>query len=204
MGLTAILEVVRRTEADQVKAIEQRAVEQAGQISAEAEPEAEQAREEARLKEVMPAHKERARIIHHARLESLRLTGNVREALIDAVLNQARGHLAGLRSDPEYPPVLARLTREALEALQGSVAGARLEADPRDRTLLEGILDQLDARPAVIYGLECWGGVIAKSGDERVIVLNTLESRLEQAGPYLRRHLAAWFESNKHERLRLW
>jgi vacuolar-type H+-ATPase subunit E/Vma4 len=100
--------------------------------------------------------------------------------------------------------VLARLTDEAMAALQGSPAGAQLEADPRDRVLLESILRELDAQLTVKYNLECWGGVIAKSSDERVVVLNTLESRLEQATPYLHRHLAAWFESNDRERLRLW
>jgi vacuolar-type H+-ATPase subunit E/Vma4 len=45
--------------------------------------------------------------------------------------------------------------------------------------------------------LNTWGGLIAASADGRVVVINTLEARLEQALPFLRRHLAAYFEEEK-------
>jgi vacuolar-type H+-ATPase subunit E/Vma4 len=45
--------------------------------------------------------------------------------------------------------------------------------------------------------LNCWGGLTAKSEDGRVVVINTLESRLERATAFLRRHLAALFEEEQ-------
>jgi hypothetical protein len=68
-----------------------------------------------------------------------------------------------------------------------------LEVDPRDKYLLESVIDDLALAASICDGPNCWGGPIAKSADERVIVSNTLEARLERATPYLRRCLAAQF-----------
>lgn len=85
--------------------------------------------------------------------------------------------------------------------------GAFLHADLRDRVCLDNILQELSlavddasiggpwpAELRIIYDLETWGGVVAKSADGKIVVINTLEARLERAEPYLRHYLAAWFE----------
>ena len=146
------------------------------------------------------AYRERARIIHRARLETMQIAGNTRKELVDAALEQARGRLAGFRTDPRYPEVLRNLLQQALSELNGSggksleAASACLEADPRDRPLLDALLEELDLNLAVGYSIQCWGGLIARSENGRVAVINTLEARLERAIPYLRSHLAALFE----------
>lgn len=197
MSLEAILAAIRASGQRQVDENEQRAQDQAKAILADAREEAEVLRREARERAVMPAYRERARIIHRARMERLREAGDAREAAIDTALERASQCLAGLRADPGYPAILRRLTEEALSELQGSledVSRARLEADPRDEALLQRILCELDLKLCVDYRLNCWGGLIARSVDGRVVVINTLESRLERAMPALRRCLAALFE----------
>jgi vacuolar-type H+-ATPase subunit E/Vma4 len=94
--------------------------------------------------------------------------------------------------------VLGTLAEEALtELASGGAGNARLLADPRDRSLLKSILDDLKLDLPVNYELNCWGGLIAKSEDGRVVVINTFESRLERATAFLRRHLAALFEEEQ-------
>jgi vacuolar-type H+-ATPase subunit E/Vma4 len=98
--------------------------------------------------------------------------------------------------------MLRRLMDGALAELRGSLREekqARLEADPRDRVLLESILLNMGLDPPVSYEIDCWGGLIAKSEDGRVVVLNTLEARLERATPYLRRYLGALFGGEQPE-----
>jgi vacuolar-type H+-ATPase subunit E/Vma4 len=144
-----------------------------------------------------PAAREQARITHRARLNALRQLGEAREALIDTALDQTRGRLSGLRADEIYPTVYRHLVEEALSALNVSAGNSPkvfLQVDPRDQKLLEAHLKQLEWEVPVNYDLECWGGVIAKSEDHRVIVINTLEARLDKAAAYLRRYLAALFE----------
>jgi V/A-type H+/Na+-transporting ATPase subunit E len=198
MGLQAILEKIRDSGDVQLQEIEQGAQTQVNGILAQARAEAHQVEEDACAEASAPAIAERARILHRARLESLRIVGDVREDLVDTALSRARERLASLRADPSYPSALHALTDEALAEL-ASGGQAQLLADPRDRSLLNNILDDLKLDLSVSYKLNCWGGLIAKSADGRVVVINTFESRLERATSFLRRHLAALFEEEQSE-----
>lgn len=199
MSLQAILEKIHAAGEAQIKDIERENQAQVGEVLARARMEAHQIEEDARAASSAPAARERARIIHHARLEALRMVGNVREELVDAALTQTRERLATIRANPSYVDVLRQLTREALTELTapGREENAVLVADPRDRTLLEDILADLDLH--VSYDLTCWGGLIAKSKDGRVVAINTLEARLERAIPFLRGYLAALFEEERSD-----
>ena len=202
MSLLAILEVIRTSGQAQVHKIEESAYRQVHEMRVNARMDAERIADETCSVTAAPAYRERARILHHARLEALQITGNVRETLVDTALDQTRGHLEGLRTDATYPEVLQRLTQEALDELSGSLdktSQIRLEADPRDQELLENILSGIGLNLEVSYRLNCWGGLIAKSHDNRVVVINTLQARLERATPYLRRYLAALFENEREE-----
>ena len=110
--------------------------------------------------------------------------------------------MAGIRSDPVYPMVLRRLIQETMAELEGTLEDihlSQLEADPRDRELLEQILEDMRLDLSIEYGLNCWGGLVAKSNDGRVVIINTLEARFNRAAPFLRRHLAALFEVQQAE-----
>lgn len=202
MSLLAILDAIRASGQAEVCEIEDTARRQIHEMRATARLEGERIAAESSSSAAAPAVRERARILQRARLEALQIAGNKREGLVDAALDQARGHLEGLRTDAAYPAVLERLTREALGELERSredLSSAQLEVDPRDRELMEGILHALGLNLGASYSLNCWGGLIVKSQDGRVVVINTLEARLERATPYLRRYLARLFESEHQE-----
>jgi vacuolar-type H+-ATPase subunit E/Vma4 len=200
MSLEVILEAIRLDGDAQVGDIERGAETQVNEILATARMEAEEIEESAWNDAASPAAKERARILHRARLEAMRIVGQAREGLVDVALEQTKATLAGLRGERIYPDVLCRLLEEALAELAatiGNTGRARLEADPRDRDLLERMLRHLVLDVTVNYTLDCWGGLNAQSEDGRIAVTNHLESRLERALSYLRRYLAAWFEDGQ-------
>jgi vacuolar-type H+-ATPase subunit E/Vma4 len=199
MSLQVILERIQSAGDVQVQEIVDRGQARAGEILAQAYIDAEQIETDAREEAQTPANAERARILHRARLDALHILGEVREELVDTALARTREHLASLRSDPSYPEVIRQLTVEALAQLAVSEGAAQpqVQADPRDRALLQNILASMELDPPVRYDLNTWGGLIAASADGRVVVINTLEARLEQALPFLRRHLAAYFEEEK-------
>lgn len=201
MGLQAILEKIRASGDEQIQEIERDARSQANAILAQARMEAQRIEEDARADAGAPAIAERARILHQARLEALRIVGDERESLVDTAINCVRERLVSFRADPSYPAVLRSLSQEALAKLSSEGKGkVQLTADPRDRNLLEGILEDLGLTLPVRYDLDCWGGLIAKSEDGCVVVVNTFESRLERATAFLRGHLAALFEEEQKER----
>jgi vacuolar-type H+-ATPase subunit E/Vma4 len=197
VSLNAILKAIQDVGDAQIRDIERRAQKQVDEVLADIQAEVTRVRGEARVVESVSAVGERARILHHARLEALRSVGDVRETLVDTALDQARGRLAGIRLDASYPAVLRRLSEEAFMELGVSIeeiGKTRVEAEHRDRKLMEGILFDLGLDLPVSYELDCWGGLIIRSEDGRVVIVNTLEARLERATSYLRRHLAAFFE----------
>lgn len=195
MSLQAILNEIRTVGNAQIQEVEEDARAQACAILAEAQVEFHRIEDEACAAASAPATAERARLLHAAHLESLQITGGVRDALADEALAQARERLATIHADLCYPQVLRTLTDEALAGL-AQAGKAQISANLRDRALLENILDLLNLDISVTYDLNCWGGLVASSEDGRVTAINTFEARLERAMPFLRNHLAAWFEQD--------
>jgi vacuolar-type H+-ATPase subunit E/Vma4 len=208
VSLHAILEVIRSSGQAEIGEIETRAFAQARETLVNARLEAETIKEQACATAQEPGFRERTRILHRARLEALQIVGNAREELVDSAIMQTRGRLEGLRMHSIYPKVLRELLSEALDELQraqvedeclpgSSIAAGCLEADRRDCPLLERMLNEMDLEYPVQYNLQCWGGLVVKSADGRISVINTLEARLERATSYLRRSLAALFEERQ-------
>ena len=198
MSLHHILEAIEVEGDTQVYEIEAQTFTQCSEIIAEAHLVSEKTKAEVRAKEIAPAYKERARIIQKARLKALQIIGDAREELVDTALGQVHEQLASIRTDNAYPIILRKLLQESLTELSNSLSNndiIKLEADARDRGVLKNILTDLKLDFSVRYTLDCWGGVVAKSEDDCIVVINTLETRLERATPYLRCYLAALFES---------
>ncbi|MBI3763581.1 MAG: hypothetical protein HY260_17185 [Chloroflexi bacterium] len=198
MSLEAILAVIEAGGDADAARIRAETEARVRQIQTEAERSASARHEQARRAALLPAAGERARRLHRARLESLRTVGEVCDRLVDAALAGTRASLAGIRASPDYPIILRRLTEEALTVLGDEAqpgAPPRLEADPRDTALLRQVLDGIGLDAPITPCLNGWGGVVARSGDGRIVAINTLEARLERAAPFLRRQLAALFEN---------
>jgi vacuolar-type H+-ATPase subunit E/Vma4 len=200
MGLQAILEAIHASGETQVREIEATTQARVEEILAEARTETKRRREEARAAAAAPAAVVRARALHEARFEALQVVGGTREELVSAALCDTKRRLGKIRMEPAYRTVLQQLTVEALIALSGSleeVGQARLEVDPADKELLEELLGDLGLDLPMDCVLDCQGGLIAKSEDGRVVVINTLEARLERATSRLRCDLAALFETGQ-------
>lgn len=195
MSLPAILEKIRASGQEGLRGIEECARIAAEEIVAQAQADARQIEADAIERAIAPGLAERARTLHRARMDSLRIVGNVKEDLLDAALAAAGARLAPIRADSSYPGVLRTLIHEALDELSSEgKENAQLDADPRDKTWIENILVESGSKIPVNFTLTCWGGVVAKSMDGKVTVINTLEARLARITPFLRGHLAALFE----------
>jgi V/A-type H+/Na+-transporting ATPase subunit E len=200
MSLEAILQAISASGDAEVHQIEARACTQVERIQADARREAVQVKEKAFRTAVTPVARERSRIIHEAKLEMLHRVGDLRETLVDTALERARIRLADIRKEDVYPDVLHQLVQEALTELElssGDSGKVCLEIDPRDRALIDPILSAMNLNLPIRDDLNCWGGLVARSEDGRVVVINTLEARLERATPYLRRYLAGLFEDKE-------
>ena len=197
MSLEAILASIESSGEGEIEELRTEAESRARQVWEAAERKAAIAREEARRAALWPAAAERARRLHQAKLEALQAVGAIRQQLSETMLLEARQHLAELRAGPGYPLILRRLIAEALAALgEAELHDGRviLKIDPRDEPQVCLILNDLGVNLQVVAALHGWGGVVVTSGDGRVVVDNTLESRLERATPFLRQNLVAFIE----------
>ena len=209
MGLQAILEAIATAGEIEANKIQEHAAIQAREILANAMYEGDQARQEACAATSAPANRERAKILHDARLEALQIIGNIREELTEIALKKIRQELKDVRARADYPHLLQQWIAEVLSdltvidpiavesVLNGKESNCQvlIEADPRDRILIESIIEGFKLDPEIRYTLDCWGGIIARTTDDRIIAINTVESRLERALLSLRRSLADFFEN---------
>lgn len=190
MDIADILDAIEASGVEQIEAIRKKAQEEADERLNAAGKEAKEIREKVCSEIVRSAERQRRKMLHETNLKCLQIEEQARGKLIDEFLKRTRERLKNSREDERYPDILHRLTDDAVKALADSLNGDEsviIESDPRDEEHIRKILHVLswDGKSKGEY--QCWGGVIASSGDGRVKVINTLETRMERAMPYLRK-----------------
>lgn len=194
MSLQAILDAILAQGAERVRQIEQEASQQAGALLQKAQAEGAAQRERLIAQRRGRALQEQTRRLQQTNQQCALIVSAAREELVEEALARVGERLQTARQAADYGVVLLRLVEEALDTLRPSLRKGEvpvLQADPVDQALLAALPDTV----TVAYTLRCLGGVVARSEDGRVVVVNTLEARLERATPYLRRYLARIFEA---------
>lgn len=184
MSLAAILAEIEAATAVQIAALQQETEATIQAILAEARLAAAARYEAARLAVVRPVAVERAQRLYEARLAAERAAAAAHVHLHQQVQSEAQHHLAHLRHEPAYGPILHNLIAEALQAL-GAEETAQLVIDPRDEERVAAILGEMALPIPSKPTLNSWGGVVVQSADGRITIHNTLESRLERAMSYV-------------------
>jgi vacuolar-type H+-ATPase subunit E/Vma4 len=160
-----------RETAAEATAIVEQARAQAAELAAElaAEPEG-----EAR------AQAERTRAL--ARMDASAVVRSAREEAFASLLAGIRSQLDAVRGAASYPELFRSLLAESRAALPEA---HELRVDPRDLDLATKLARGLRVDTA----LDTWGG-LELAGDDGRTIRNTLEERLANAEPLLRRRLA--------------
>jgi vacuolar-type H+-ATPase subunit E/Vma4 len=129
------------------------------------------------------AGSERQRVLGGAKQKAADLLLRTKEALLSKALEEARAELARRFEGKEGAKVLAALVEEALPDL-----GERftLEVNPKDLSAAQALMREkkLAAEAKADPGVQ--HGARLRSGDGKLVILNTLESRLVRASAGLR------------------
>jgi len=83
-----------------------------------------------------------------------------------------------IRSDPSYPALYERLTREVISALAGEEI--ILHIDPADSKICSDVLKKTGIVCEIMQDITTIGGLSGTSADGRIRAYNTLESRMER------------------------
>jgi V/A-type H+-transporting ATPase subunit E len=175
--------------------MEEHSSEEIDQITTRSEKEAERIREEAGKKaETIVRHHmeqamktvERERILqrYEAASEAEKAKNLEQNRLFEVVFDNARRDLEGIRQTAPYEKLFRFLLEEAVQTLDEQ--DISLHIDARDADLCRNIVGELGLKCEILQDITCIGGLNASSRDERIVVHNTLESRLEQSKEALR------------------
>jgi V/A-type H+-transporting ATPase subunit E len=122
---------------------------------------------------------ERNKSFFMANNEAKKQIGSLKYELFSEAFARARERLASVRENGYYEDVFRRMAEEAVRGLGESEVV--LHIDKKDIGLCRKVADDLGVRCEILADNNCMGGLIATSKDGKVVVHNTLESRLESA-----------------------
>jgi V/A-type H+-transporting ATPase subunit E len=87
--------------------------------------------------------------------------------------------MASVRNHPGYRASFQKMVSEVTEGLEG--VDVRVHIDPHDEALCREILREMNRNCEIVTDLTTVGGLNATTADERLMVFNTFESRLQRA-----------------------
>ena len=179
MALEAILRALDLKATAEVEAIEAKARERVAEIESEVDREAARTRRQTLRKAEDRIRSEVNAIAYSASIKARNELITAQEETVGKVFDAAEKRLLSVSKGEGYPRILEALLDECLEYFSGEVV---LEVRREDRERIEGMM----ARRQVPYRisdtpLDAAGGLTASSADGEIVVLNTLESRLEKA-----------------------
>jgi len=133
--------------------------------------------------------------VRQVEIEKTKLLSEVREKsrievirtkndIFEKVFEEAARRLGSIRGQPLYKKTFQALLVETLKEMgEGDVV---IHIDPRDDALCREGLTELKKNCTIVADLASAGGLNAHTRDERFIVFNTLESRLQRAKEFYR------------------
>jgi V/A-type H+-transporting ATPase subunit E len=122
---------------------------------------------------------ERNKSFFTANSEAKKQIGSLKHELFNEAFARARERLVSARESGNYEDSFRKMAEEAVRALGESEVV--LHIDKRDMDLCRKVADGLGIRCEILADNSCMGGLIATTMDGKVVVHNTLESRLENA-----------------------
>jgi vacuolar-type H+-ATPase subunit E/Vma4 len=132
---------------------------------------------------------ERNKLIYNAKSDIKMDVIKAKDATIQSAFVEAQKNLDDLRDHESYKGRFKSMIQEAMHELGGEKA--RLHIDRRDEDLCKQILDELNENSEIVTDLTSAGGLNISTRDEKVVVFNTIESRLDRAKEFLARQVFA-------------
>jgi len=130
---------------------------------------------------------ERNQLIYNVKAETKMRVIKERDAAIQRAFAEAKKRLSDFRDRGTYKENLKDMIQEAVGELEGEKV--RFHIDKRDEDLCKQILAELNQNSEIITDLTSAGGLNVSTQDEKVVVFNTIESRLNNARELLKREI---------------
>jgi len=133
------------------------------------------------------AESERNRLTYKVKAENKMEIIKEKDAVIQQAFFDAKKSLESFRDDASYKENFRKMFKEAVSELEGE--RVILHVDARDQMLSGQVLDELGWNAEVVGDLTSEGGLAVTSKDGKLLVSNTIESRLNNVKELLKREI---------------
>jgi len=183
MAIEDILETLDGEGTEERKQVALVAKEEAKRIIDVANEDAERIKQKELERMSLSVKGETARILNQAMLFKKEKLTEAKEKIISEVFESNKVQLNNLRKSASYEKVFENLAHEALSRTSGDIV---ILIDKRDEAVARKVLDKLCKNYELRTDLDCLGGLIVKTSNEKVTYLNTIDARLEKAAQVLK------------------
>jgi len=130
---------------------------------------------------------ERNKLIYNVKAENKMRIIKEKDAVIQQAFLNAEKSLDNFRDSTRYKEDFKKMLQEAIRELGEEKVS--LHIDPRDETLCRQVLEELGRNSEIIKDLTTAGGLAVSTNDGKVVVSNTIESRLGNVKEFLKREI---------------
>ena len=127
---------------------------------------------------------ERNKLIYNVKAETKMNTARIKDEMLQKAFLESKEKLRSFREQSTYKDAFKKMIQEAIDELDGKEV--QLQIDKRDENLCKQILAEMSKNSEIAADLTCAGGLNASTKDKKVIVFNTIESRLHKATELLK------------------
>jgi len=133
------------------------------------------------------ADMEQNKLIYNAKAENKMRIIKEKDAVIQRAFFDAKKSLDSFRDHTTYKEDFKKMLQEAVRELEGE--NVSLHIDTQDEPLCRQVLDDLGRNSEIVGDLTSAGGLAVSTKDGKVVVSNTIESRLSNAKELLKREV---------------
>ncbi|HMA04501.1 MAG TPA: V-type ATP synthase subunit E [Methanomicrobiales archaeon] len=174
-----LISALKASATERITEIQDRAQAEAQKILKEAEERAQSTRSASLEEAAREVRLERSKLMAKAGAEKRMALARVKDDLFQQVFARAVQQMASARNHPGYRASFQKMLSEVTEELRGEEI--RVHIDPHDEVLCREILGEMKRNCEIVTDITTVGGLNATSADERLMVFNTFESRLQRA-----------------------
>ena len=178
------------TSANLIESLETSAEEKVQEIISKAHRDAEEVKKSAEVKAktiknlylenaIKSVEAEKNRQMYTAKTETKMNLIKAKDELLQKAFREAKKILVHFREDSAYKKSLKLMIQETVHELDGEEA--EIHVDKKDEDLCKQILKESNKNFEIVADIECAGGLNINTKDGKVVVSNTIESRIERA-----------------------
>jgi len=130
------------------------------------------------------ADAERNRQSYTVKTEAKMHVIKAKDELLHKAFLAAKKNLINFRDKRAYKNSYKLMVQEAVHELEGEEV--ELHVDRKDDNLCKEVSEELNKNSEIVADITCAGGLNVSTADEKVVIFNTIESRLDKAKELLK------------------